>query len=283
MNPFENLSDKERDAFLKKMQDHQKKKNEEAKLLRKNEFYNSNENIKDNVEHESLLITRRGILKNLQITKEDWEVLDSLNDLDEKHREYLSMFYILTTIDSFFVVEKRFSFQIALETKFLYVFGTQMNKGIEDVSKSTVLWKICYKIYNWMEKIYQENYEKTEYLNHLLSLLKVFAIALPYDRSLLTDNFTLGCKSLSDQHRYCIVIDPAERESDLMQEIYNFFYEKIGRNYFDKLSPKTFSPLRLFTDSEDAKKGLLSRKRNKGAEGVLANKLGSLRRRTDLI
>jgi hypothetical protein len=278
MKDFKNLSEKEKEDFLRRVKEHEEKKKEEENRNRAL-LSLENRNYYSNSAEEKLLENRERMLSSFQFSDQDKKVVDIFLQMETDSPDYLALFYVLTSFDHHFFVEKRMSYDMSIEAKFFYIFGASLSEA-EEASKKSFLFQTASKIYEWMQKSGAGDYSQIQYLNHYLALIGVLIAAIPYEKILLENNFTIGFNPGKTGNRFCVIIPPEKQETGYFKELYDFYYKNISRDFFRNIpSNLQFKDL----DKGDIRPGSKIRGFSKALEqeskDILSNKLASLKRK----
>lgn len=223
------LSDDEKKELARLFKENEKKKQAQE---HKNDIYQNLEgrNFEGNHVHVKLKETRFKILKSFNFSSEDLDILNIFNTLDFPEKEYYSVFYTLTSFDYKSFVEEEIGHDFAIQGKFLYVFGANLQVDIEEDSKKTIFYKLSRKIYDLMQQnLSNVNYAHKETLNHYLAVIGYLGLAAPYEKMLIDDNFTLGFNPNKTGNKFCFLIPPYKMENSLFKEIYDFYYQNFTK------------------------------------------------------
>ncbi|PKL11090.1 MAG: hypothetical protein CVV50_06190, partial [Spirochaetae bacterium HGW-Spirochaetae-6] len=145
----------------------------------------------------------------------------------------------------------------------------------------SVFYNLSRKLFDFMQQSYSSpEYRKTEILNHYLAIIGSLAVAVPFQRKLLENNFTLAFKPDKIGQQFCMVIPPEEMEKELFKELYDFYYKNVTKVLMHDLSHSNkFSSYKsAFADKETDGRGFSRLSKNLGDyDNVLSSKLSNLK------
>lgn len=283
-NPFSSghkgLSEQEKREFAGLVKQNEKKRSEQeknenmAKALAETDFSSG-------PSHLRLIENRKKILESYNFGGTDQEIIEIMESSNFKNRKYLSMFYAITSFDHKAFVEKLIAPEIALQGKFIYVLGNSIIQEVMEESKKSVFYNLSRKLFDFMQQSYSSpEYRKTEILNHYLAIIGSLAVAVPFQRKLLENNFTLAFKPDKIGQQFCMVIPPEEMEKELFKELYDFYYKNVTKVLMHDLSHSNkFSSYKsAFADKETDGRGFSRLSKNLGDyDNVLSSKLSNLK------
>lgn len=279
------ISQQEKEAFIRKVRESEKKRQEQEAQHRAEGMLEARDFDRKNYEQQRIEERRERLVGGFGFSAEDKKVLTIFQNQESRHNLYLSMYYLFVAFDHRTFVEKGLSRDMNIKTKFYYVFGADLEMDTLPVSKKTVLYQICKKLSDRMGQAQgsQDQYAEMESLNQYLALIGCLSLAVPYEQSFLSNNFTLGFDPNKTGSRYCVMIPPKDIESELFKDVYEFYMNNITRVVMKDIhrmkQPDAFTRLATEKAEESGVFSRLNRAVMEDYEAELSIKLDSLRKK----
>lgn len=279
------LSFQEREDFLRKVRESEKKRKEQNAYEKTGKMIETRSFDRENYEQKKIEERRARFIEGFGLSLEDKKVLSIFKTKPSLHNLYLTMNYLFVAFDFSSFVEKSLSKDMSIKSKFYYIFGADLDNDVLHQSQKSVLYQICKKIYDFMGQAQgpQDKYSEMESLNQYLALIGCLLLAVPYEQSLLSNNFVLGFNPNRAGNRYCMMIPPKDIESELFKDVYDFYMNNIPKVVLRDMSKlKKIDDFSLLA-KEKAQEGGVFTKMNRAVmqdyDNSLSIKLDSLRRK----